>query len=800
MSHQLIKPRSRARLTFFIALGAAAALFLPFLIMDQGYFIYYGDFNVQQIPFYKLAHEAIRSGNWGWSWTTDLGANFIGSYSFYLLGSPFFWLTLPFPTDWVPYLMGPLLILKIACCAMAAYAYLRRFVRPDFASIGALLYAFSGFSIYNIFFNHFHEAIFYFPLMLWAMEVFMTENRRGVFGLFVCLSALNNYYFFIGQAIFLIFYWFIRRFSGGWGGGASKFFWLALEAVLGTAGAAVLLLPSYLAVIQNSRTENLLSGWDFLIYSTPQRFWDILHSFFFPQDPPARPNFFPDADNKWASMSAWLPVFGCTGVIAYFQSRAHTDWLRRMIAFCVFCALIPGLNAMFQLFNAMYYARWYYMMVLLLVLATVLTLDREEEQPVHWKRAFGWSAGITAGFALFIGLMPNKTEEGNWVLGLMDNPARFWATVLITGACLLLAFLIVWMKKHSPAYFFQFSAACVACVCLLYGWFAVGLGKSTSNYPSRYVIETGIEAGDFELPQTSGSFARVDTPGAMDNQAMFWGMPTIQAFHSIVPGSVMEFYNSLGVSRSVASRPDTSHYALRSFLSVRWLFDYTNEDDLLNKDEDEFFMQDGETVMPGWSYFGEQNGFAIYENQCYIPMGFSYDYYLTRSEYEELPRSRREKVLLKALIVEDENESHVSDMMSRLPVDATSFSEQTYFKDCQNRRYQSVSSFDVTGDGFTANWTSDRSNVVFFSVPYEEGWSATVNGEPAEILKAGIGFMAVRCPAGNDVSIHFTYATPGLALGAKISAGAVAALVVYVAGFALWESHKRRRRAALPRH
>lgn len=328
----------------------------------------------------------------------------------------------------------------------------------------------------------------------------------------------------------------------------------------------------------------------------------------------------------------------------------------------------------------------------------------------------------------------------------------------------------------------------------------MGLGKSTSNYPARYVIETGIEAGDFELPQTSGSFARVDTPGAMDNQAMFWGMPTIQAFHSIVPGSVMEFYNSLGVSRSVASRPDTSHYALRSFLSVRWLFDYTNEDDLLNKDEDEFFMQDGETVMPGWSYFGEQNGFAIYENQCYIPMGFSYDYYLTRSEYEELPRSRREKVLLKALIVEDENESHVSNMMSRLPVDATSFSEQTYFKDCQTRRYQSVSSFDVTDDGFTATWTSDRSNVVFFSVPYEEGWSATVNGEPVEILKAGIGFMAVRCPAGNDVSIRFTYATPGLALGAKISAGAMAALAVYVAGFALWERHKRRRRTALPRH
>ena len=91
---------------FGIALLIATIFFLPYILMDHGLFIYYGDFNVQQIPFYKLAHEAVRSGNLGWSWTTDLGANFIGSYSFYLLGNPFFWLTIPFPTEFVPYLDG----------------------------------------------------------------------------------------------------------------------------------------------------------------------------------------------------------------------------------------------------------------------------------------------------------------------------------------------------------------------------------------------------------------------------------------------------------------------------------------------------------------------------------------------------------------------------------------------------------------------------------------------------------------------------------------------------------------------
>lgn len=237
LTHSLRRPKSRAWHAFFIALAMAFLLFLPFLIIDKGLFIYYGDFNVQQIPFYRMAHDAVRSGNIFWNWNTDLGANFIGSYSFYLLGSPFFWLTLPFPSAAVPYLMAPLLMLKFALSSLTAYAYLRRFVRPDFAVMGGLLYAFSGFSIYNVFFNHFHEAIVYFPLMLLALEMYMKDGKRGFFAVTVFLSALSNYYFFIGQVFFLLIYWFVRMFSGDWDCSLSKFLWLLFEAVVGTAGA-----------------------------------------------------------------------------------------------------------------------------------------------------------------------------------------------------------------------------------------------------------------------------------------------------------------------------------------------------------------------------------------------------------------------------------------------------------------------------------------------------------------------------------------------------------------------------------
>ena len=106
------KKKQLRLMTFLIAFFVATAFFIPFLITGHGYFIFFGDFNVQQIPFYRYCHDAVRNGQFGWSYVTDLGSNFIGSYAFYLLGSPFFWLTIPFPGSVVPYLMAPLLILK----------------------------------------------------------------------------------------------------------------------------------------------------------------------------------------------------------------------------------------------------------------------------------------------------------------------------------------------------------------------------------------------------------------------------------------------------------------------------------------------------------------------------------------------------------------------------------------------------------------------------------------------------------------------------------------------------------------
>ncbi len=746
--------------------------FLPFILFDNGYFLFYGDYNVQQVPFYQMCHDAVRSGNWGWSPTTDLGANFIGSYTFYLLGSPFFWLTIPFPSWMVPHLMGPLLILKFGCATLTSYIWLRRYVRhPDYAIVGALLYAFSGFSIYNIFFNHFHEAIVFFPLLLWSLDEYMYHRRRVVFAVMVFVCCTVNYYFFAGQVVFLLLYWIIRMLSGSWDISLRDFLLMFCEAIIGVLCSAVLLVPTVLAVVQNPRVNDPPQGWNALLYDYNQRYIHILECFFFPPDIPARPNFTPNSEAQWASLGAWLPLFSMSGVLVFLQNRGK-HWLKTLLCTLFFMTMVPVLNAAFQLFNMTYYARWFYMLTLMMSLATVASL--QSAPTADWRRAVYWTLGITLGIALPIGLMPKTVESAagdkSLVFGLEDYPTRFWSYVAIALLSLALLVILFQYRKTGRAKFLHRCMSGIALVTVIYAAFFIALGKTQSDDTHNWIIPYSLNAGkDIRLPDDGNS--RIDVYDGMDNQAMFWQKPSVQAFHSIVPGSVMEFYPTIGVQRDVGSRPDTTVYGLRGLTSCRWLFDPVSS----GKD---FQDSSGATMMPGWSYYATQNGCDIYRNDYFIPMGFSYDGYITRSEYNAVPESDRHLALLKALVLEDDDAAKYGGLLQHLDTNSFQYTESAYFGDCTARKAASCSSFHYDNGGFSASFTADKDRLVFFSVPWEGGWSATVNGKKADIVRVNVGFMAVKVPKGTS-SIRFNYQTPGIRLGAVVTLGGFLLLAFY---------------------
>ena len=766
---------------FWLTVGlcalTAALFFLPFYLIDGGFFHYAGDFNSQQISFYRYMNGFVKGAGYPdsafttvrntFSWATDLGSGVMNAYSFYLYGSPFFWFSLLFPQKWLPYLMVPLLVLKFAVAGGGAYLYLRRYVKNiDYAVLGAVLYAFSGFTVYNVFFNHFVDVVALFPYLLWSLDEALYNDRRSWFAFWVAVNLVNNYFFFIGQVVFLAIYFICKLSAGDFRLTAKKFGLLAFESVLGVAMGSILLVPAVLSILQNPRTIDFSSGWGFLTYSKVQQYLAILVSWIMPPDSPYLTSIWSEGVIKWTSMSAYLPLCSLAGAAAYWQAK-HGDSKKRIVGTCAVFALVPILNSAFYALNSSYYARWYYMPVLVLAAMTVNALEDHNTDLDSPARGISWLMIATVAFAV----VPVKdSDTGSWSLGVLKNPGQYCA-VLGFGLLGLLVYRALCQKWRADRRFAQRMTAAVLVFAFLFSVVHIGIGKFGQWYTDSDLVEQDTNALLLKNDLPEGDY-RIDTYKIHDNIGMWLDKSCLQYFGSTAAPSILSFYPALGVKRDVRSEPEIANYALRGLLSVEYL--------ITTPEKRESFEDEADA---GWTYLADVDSYALYHNDNYVPMGFTYDYYVTKATYEASVKTLRSNLLMRALVLEDEDVAQYGQYLTELP-DAMldDLHYDSYTQDCADRRAHSCSVFQMNNAGFHAEITLDKANLVFFSVPYDDGFTAYVNGEKADILQVDEGLMAVLCPAGAS-SIDFVYQAAGLSASRVVTAVAIPVWVVYVACF-----------------
>lgn len=761
-----INTKEKYLTAFLLGFFCLLICLMPVIIADGGYFIFYGDYNAQQIPFYILGNNAVRNGQFGWNWFTDLGSDFLTSYSFYLSGSPFFWLTTLLPKSLITFSMPVLLSLKHGLATLFAYAYIRKFVRNKNASlIGGLLYAFSGFQLFNLFFNHFQDVTTFFPLMLLAMEEHINNNRKGVFALSVALMAIINYFFFTGQVVFLILYFIVRCFCKDFKISWKKFGTLVLEAVLGTMIAAFILLPSALTILGNYRVSERLYGQDMILYNDKTRIARIIQTFFMPSDVPARPNLFSSNNAKWASIGGYMPLFSMVGVISFMKGKKK-HWATRLTVICIICAFIPILNSAFYTFNGSYYARWFYMPILILAMMTAHTLDDENADVSSGIKV---CFGMLTAFAI-IAALPKKNEDGNLVFfEFAEDIGYFSITLAIAAVCLIITILIFSRKRRGRP-FIAHAVSLTAAAAVVCTMATVLYGATTPSSAKNYINSCIKGVDDVYENVSEDKFFRADMSENYDNYPMVWGIPSMRAFQSVVSTSIMEFYDSIGVQRDVASRPDLTHYTLRGLFSVKYFYNYKREDNENNVP----------TALPGFELVDENEYFEIYENKLYIPMGFGYDTYISEKDAAEKGNSTRERMLINTLVLSDEQIKKYSDILTEADSFYTeNLSKTSYKKACLKKLSNCSSSFTYDSKGFEAEINLDSPQLVFFSVPYSEGWTAKVNGKTVDVEKVSYGFMAVKANEGDNI-ITFSYKTPGFSTGLTITIVGALGLIIYI--------------------
>ena len=779
---RLLTPREQSHKKFWQAVGlcalTAAIFFLPFYILDGGFFHYAGDFNSQQISFYRYMNGFVKGAGYPdsafagaprntFSWATDLGSGVMNAYSFYLYGSPFFWLSVLLPQSWLPYMMVPLLVLKFGVAGGGAFLYLRRYVKNEnYAVLGACLYALSGFAVYNVFFNHFVDVVALFPYLLWALDEAIYEDRHGLFAFWVAVNLLNNYFFFVGQVIFLCIYFVCKLTAKDFRLTARKFGHLLWESVLGVAMGCLLLFPAVLSLLQNPRTIDLSSGWGFLTYAKVQQYLAILLSWILPPDSPYLTSVWSEGVIKWTSMTAYLPLCSLAGAMAYWRSR-KADSKKCIVAVCAVCALVPVLNSAFYALNSSYYARWYYMPTLILAAMTVNALEDPDVDLDAPARGIGWIMLATLVFAV-VPVRDDTTET--WSFGVLKNPGQFFA-VLGFGLLGLMLYRVLCSKWRQNSRFAQRMTAAVLVFACAFTMVHIGIGKFGQWHTDSDLVEQDTNALLLKNDLPEGDY-RIDTYKIHDNIGMWLDKSCLQYFGSTAAPSILSFYPGLGVKRDVRSEPEITNYALRGLLSVEYLITTPEKRESFEDEADE-----------GWTYLADVDGYTLYHNDNYVPMGFTYDYYVTEATYQTSIKTLRSNLLLRALVLEDEDVKAYGQYLTELSEDMLNdLHYDSYTQDCADRRAHSCSVFQMNNAGFHAEITLDKPNLVFFSVPYDDGFTAYVNGEKTDILQVDEGLMAVLCPAGAS-SIDFVYQAAGLSASRVVTAVAIPVWVVYVACF-----------------
>ena len=774
---------------------------LPIFIKRGLPFFYYGDYNVQQIPFYLVAHRAVRSGEFFWNWKVDLGGTMFGDFAFYLWGSPFFWLTIPFNESFIPYMMPFLMALKYATSAACAYVYIRRYVHKyTYAMIGAYLYAFSGFNACNIVFNHFTDIVAFFPLFLLTFEqlmevddgtVFEKFRPAGVrfvkFALMTAFMSVINYYFFFGQVIFLIIFFVIRYVRNNKPKTVLVMLFRALAGgITGVLVSSFFLLQAYAGIKGNTRLNNFVLGYDMIVYPSEKLLWTILKSVSMLPDIIGKGTLFYTGTVKNASLAAYIPLFGLSGVIAFYMlNKKKRNWEKTLITVCAIIAVIPVFNAAFSLFNSAYYARWFYMPILIMCLMTAQAIERGKS--IQLKKG-AIVAVLLFLFFVLVYLLPSRNDDGEVLFfNMVDNVTFFLRQVGGTAVLCFILLMIVFVvpkrfKKEKEGgvnkpitYRDKIVLGFVIFSCILSTFVPLYNGSSIISERGKKLWQEQMLFNKVSVDESTFSRAEVDSSST--NYDMAWGIPSIHCFLSTVPSEIFDFlHGTAGIIRTVETNFPVNRAGARAILSARYYME--NADVSKNRS---FFNDEG---TEGYEYTGYNNGFDIFENKNFIPMGFAYEHYITESEWEDLNAADHDLDLSRVLIISDEDALKYGDKLGMTELtaeditnDELSFADFT--KECEKRAQTSCPEFVYDTHGFTAKTSMLLDDtLVFFSVPCTEGFVCTVDGKETDLLKADYGLMAIPVSAGVH-EIQVTYIPEGFKLGLILSIVGIAVLGIY---------------------
>lgn len=584
--------------SFLLPFFAMLAIFIgngiyPF---GDGSFMH-SDMYHQYVPFLEEFLRKVKDGEPLYhSWRIGMGSNYLALYGYYS-ASPFNWLMLLVPQQFLIEFMSYMVVFKIGLCGFTFAWYLKEKFQTKQLSIlfFATFYAMSGFvAAYN--WNvMWMDTLVLAPLIVLGLERLVREKKSGLYCVTLGLCILSNYYLSIMVCLFLCLYALVlvpelygedgwKSFFKRLGGAVGRF---AFYSLLAAGMASVILIPEAAA----------LTATEFSDVNFPKKVtWYF--SFF---DVIAR---HAAGVQRETGLDHWPNIFCSSAVFFLIPLYAANRNIRLKekvgkLLLCAFFIISFSVNNLNFIWHGLNYpdslpARQSFLYILL-----VLTMCFEA---VYRHKGFSAKELLACtGLGLAYLLLAQK---------LVDNDAFSTGIFLLTGALVALYALLLYCREkyRSNALAMRlisiFTLACVAFEATFNMAYTSVSTTSRSSYldplPAYQTLAERTMQEDTDFYRFE-KFSRVTK-----NDGALAGYPTASLFSSTANAAVESWYDRMGMSESKVfycfdgQTPFTS-----ALLNVRYMFSRAdNEDPNL------------------YTLIGQQDDVYLYKCNYTLPAGF----------------------------------------------------------------------------------------------------------------------------------------------------------------------------------
>lgn len=798
--------------------GLLAAFFVPVAIMliifaQRGIFPFgeesflRTDMYHQYAPFFsEFRYKLTGGGSLLYSWNVGLGVNFSALYAYYL-ASPLNWLIVLCPKKYVIEFMTYMIVLKIGLSGLSFSWYLRKHSQTkDFGiAFFGIFYALSGYMAAYSWNIMWLDCILLFPLIMLGLECLVKEKKCFLYCITLGLSILSNYYISIMICVFMVIYFFALLVLEGKKplkeilmNGVH----FAVYSLLAGGLAAAVLLPEIYALQMTASGD----------FSFPQTF----SAYFSVFDMLAR--HIPAVETE-IGLDHWPNIYCGVAVLMIFPLYLVCIQIRRkekivMCALLLFFFASFSINVLNFIWHGFHYpnslpCRQSFIYIFLMLLACYQVYTHLDRIP--------WNHVVAAFFAsvIFV-LMAQKliTDEAY-------HFSVFYVAILFLS--IYAGLICLYQKGTSKNILLLLTLGTVSLEAAVNTTVTSVTTTSRTSYMSDN--EASSDLADSLLP--ADSFYRIEkVTRKTKNDGAWMNFPSVSLFSSTANADLSSFFKKLGCESSTNAYSITGSTPLvDAILSVKYGL-YSEEPQetataFKVSEENGMYLYENTYCLPmgfvvpydlenNWQ-LGLSNPAEV-QNDLSVVLGaspvlsevtgetsgtsFTFtpdadgDYYVfvrnkkvekldavlgeTTKSFDNVDRGYL--LELGYLKAGEEIALHNEDNDQDLTASAYRFLPEGLESVYNILNKNSMSLTEWTDTALRGTVEAERAGLLFFSIPYDKGWTIKVDGKAVEPYKVFDTFLSVHMTAGSH-EVSLEYMPEGLKTGGMITAGSILILL-----------------------